>query len=205
MPQINTTTEGSYLNDTTGETALEYDKLLKQHFEYRLSIDLYIYVIPILVILGCTGNYLSLLVTRRRRMRQLPICAIISVLACADSGVLLFSGVRYWIGKVSGYDLKMLSNVTCKIFGGFVYHFVRHYASGLVVLIAATRTIVVFMPLKTSSIAMVRVVKVTCCIVGLVLVCIDASLFWIYELIQDPIETDGNIVYQTRCFIRGSM
>ncbi|CAH1793106.1 unnamed protein product [Owenia fusiformis] len=196
------TRQNGTLNETANTTGLiDYDTMMKEHLEYRLSVDLYVYLLPFWVFLGTFGNCLSAVVSLLKQMRKYSMSTYMFFLAISDTGVLLVSALRYWMGKiVKNGDLKMLNDPACKIIGGFLYHFVRHSSVWIVVLMTFERFIIAFFPLRAKTLVTKRHPVLACLLVWGVLAIIDLNLLWVYELIYDCIVTETTVSIQKRCF-----
>lgn len=183
-----------------------YDAVLKTYPEYRLSLDLYVYVLPWLVALGLFGNVLSFLVVSRKNLRHTAMSINIAVLAVFDSGVLIVSALRYWLGKMTGVDIKMINDVLCIIIGGFLYNYVRHCAVWVVVVITLERVLVVFFPIKLQGYSARRRCQYLLTGVCLVLFVFDFSTFFTYQIIEDCIfsTAQAKVTIQKRCYTQSA-
>lgn len=76
---------------------------------------LWLYVPPIILILGTFGNLLSALIWSRRVFREKPISVYFLALAFVDSLALYTGLVRHWITALTGDNIRDQSSPSCKI------------------------------------------------------------------------------------------
>ncbi|XP_013393494.2 neuromedin-U receptor 2-like [Lingula anatina] len=177
-----------------------YEATLSAHRAYTLSHQLYIWLLPVVILFGTVGNVLSFLVVRRhKKMQNFPIRIYISVLSVADTLVLYLSGFRYWVGKVTGADIKMLNDLFCAVFGGFLYHFVRHLAVWTVVVVTCERFLLLTFPTQTFTV--LRRPMVIMAVLSAVIAVIDSSTLFTFRITDDCVFNDGSttMTIQHRC------
>jgi len=81
----------------------EYEETLMSVPSYRLQKQLYVYVSPIIVVVGMFGNIMSMLVLSSRPMRRVSTYCYLAVLAAVDSLVLGVGLLPKWLDEVP-YD-----------------------------------------------------------------------------------------------------
>lgn len=123
---------------------------LTEYFEYRVHKQLLLYVPPVVFLLGMVGNFLSFLTLNCRAMRRLSTCAYLSVLAVADSAVLVLGLLRIWIAELTGTDVRSLSQVSCKAIQAFG-SCISDFSVWLIMAVTVERFVVVCYPLKVTS------------------------------------------------------
>jgi hypothetical protein len=117
------------------------------------------YIIPFLLLLGMTGNILSLVVFIRVRKRADASVQYLSTLAVSDTGFIVFIGILDWVSYGLGYvtdgryafDFYTHSNATCK-FMGFFRRLLEMASAWAIVAFTVERVYIVWFPLKRSRI-----------------------------------------------------
>ena len=99
-----------------------------------------------IIVLGCVGNILSLLVWVKIRRCKTSTACFLACLAIADL-VALFTGLNFWMAYVVKIDLRFTSRFSCKF---LVYlDFASQYASAwIVVLVTVERAVAACFPFK---------------------------------------------------------
>ena len=77
-----------------------YERALMDIAAYRLHKQLYVYVSPIIVVVGVVGNLLSFIVLVQRPLRRVSTYCYLIVLAVADTVVLTAGLLPRWIEQV---------------------------------------------------------------------------------------------------------
>ena len=89
--------------------------------EFQASELIWKLVPPILIIFGSIGNTLSIVVLTRKSMRNSTTTLYLTFLAFSDILVLYTGLLRQWIFYVFEYDIRIVSEVGCKIHLCLVY------------------------------------------------------------------------------------
>lgn len=140
----------------------DYETILMEFGEYRVSKWIGTYVPPILLIIGTFGNILSFLILRKSMMR-VSTYFYLAVLALADLLVLYIGLLRLWTGEITGVDIRNSNNWICKI-TIFLSYTASDFSVWLIVAVTVERYIAVCHPLKASilcSVQRARVVTVS--------------------------------------------
>jgi len=77
-----------------------YESALMNIAAYRLHKQLYVYLSPIVLVVGVVGNTLSLIVLAQRPLRHVSTYCYLIVLAVADTVVLTAGLLPKWIEQV---------------------------------------------------------------------------------------------------------
>jgi len=77
-----------------------YERALMDIAAYRVHKQLYVYVSPIIVVVGVVGNLLSFVVLVQRPLRRVSTYCYLIVLAVADTLVLTAGLLPKWIEQV---------------------------------------------------------------------------------------------------------
>ena len=97
--------------------------------EYRIATCLWLYVAPVLLVVGVTGNVLSLAVLLGRSFRKSSLSFTLGALAVVDSAVLCTALSRHWIMILSDNQLDVRTSAGA--FGCKLHFFLTYYLSSL--------------------------------------------------------------------------
>ncbi|KAK0046389.1 FMRFamide receptor, partial [Biomphalaria pfeifferi] len=75
---------------------------------------LYLYVSPVLLILGTLGNLFSFIILRRKQMLKVSSYLYLATLAIVDTVVLYCGLLRHWIRELAQVDIQDTSDGACK-------------------------------------------------------------------------------------------
>lgn len=151
----------------------------------RLAIALLIWLLPVVIIFGTIGNIFSFVLMLQREMRHTSTYFYLAILAVADTVVLFVSAFKTWIRTLSNFELLHISDASCKTLT-FLTYFSLHLSAWLIVAVTIERFIVVWFPLKATSICSTRRAKLTTVGIMLTLFLLNIHLFWTAVLISDP-------------------
>ncbi|KAL3878144.1 hypothetical protein ACJMK2_030515 [Sinanodonta woodiana] len=131
----------------------------------------------IFLVLGLTGNLLTVLVLRKIGFSKRPTLFFLFVLAITDSVVLVTGLSRYWILNTFDLDIRTLSDFGCKI-NLFVIYLSMQYSSWILVFVCIERVIKTHFPLQFIRIVTYRRVYVSLIILFFILSGVDLHFFW---------------------------
>jgi hypothetical protein len=151
---------------------------------YWLAETIFVSVFPVILLVGLTGNALSLAVMQTRELRKSPVSVFMSALAVADSLVLLLDFLNNWLKMVPNVFLLNASLGFCK-FHRWFFDVVYTYAAWLVMSLAIERFIVVWFPLKAKSICTKKAA-----LVGVIFMPIFISFTYLHSLFAWHIDED---------------
>ena len=110
---------------------------------YKLAAtELYRYLFPLILLLGTTGNCLSMLVLRRSSMRRRCSSVYLTSLAAVDTVVLYVSGFKTWVRLQTSFELMHVSDVICRLVK-YSFFVSTHLAAWIVVAVTVERFIIV--------------------------------------------------------------
>ena len=159
---------------------------IKETGMYKIAIALLIWILPVVIIFGTTGNVLSFILMLQREMRQTSTYFYLAILAVADTIVLFVSAFKTWIRTWSEFELLHISDASCKTLM-FLAYFSLHLSAWLIVAVTIERFIVVWFPLKATSLCSTTRARYTTVAIVVALFLLNAHLFWTAELLSDPI------------------
>lgn len=175
-------TRMSQLPELLNQSLPENDEpLITDYFEYQIHRQLLLFIPPVVFVLGIVGNFFSFITLNCRSMRRLSTCAYLSVLALADSLVLTVGLLRLWIAELTGIDLRNLSQLSCGTIN-VVASSASDFSVWLIMAVTAERFIVVYYPLRVSSMCNRRRASWIMTILLVTLSAINSHFFWTTEL-----------------------
>ena len=159
MPEVNCTTE--MLNQSTPVPKADDSGIDPK------AIEMVGYVtVPLLFVIGLTGNIFSISVMQTKYFRRSTICIYLTALSLSDTTFILVGPfTKSFVKDLFGRDPKALTVAGCKAFF-FVFRSAKICSSWFVVTICIERFIVVWLPFKAKSIsnrrtALIAVLSVT--------------------------------------------
>ena len=133
-------------------TALPNVHPLEKWLEYmtQLQIDLYVYLSPVLIIVGTCGNMMSLLILRSSYFSKSPCSVLLCMLSVVDTGVLLTGLLRVWIMETFNQDIRVINTVSCRAHY-FLTYVLQHLSSWTVVMVTIERFVSVYSPFRAKQ------------------------------------------------------
>lgn len=111
------------------------------------SAYLWIIISPIFLFVGVFGNILNLFVLRRMHFEKNPTLILLFLLSVTDIAVLLVGLPRYWAKDALQFDLRTVSQFSCK-FSLFLIYISMQLSSWILVLVSVIRVIKTVLPLR---------------------------------------------------------
>lgn len=111
------------------------------------SAYLWIIISPIFLFVGVFGNILNLIVLRRMHFEMNPTLILLFLLSVTDIAVLLVGLPRYWARDALQFDLRTVSQFSCK-FSLFLIYISMQLSSWILVLVSVIRVIKTVLPLR---------------------------------------------------------
>lgn len=111
------------------------------------SAYLWIIISPIFLFVGVFGNILNLIVLRRMHFEKNPTLILLFLLSVTDIAVLLVGLPRYWARDAFQFDLRTISQFSCK-FSLFLIYISMQLSSWILVLVSVIRVIKTVLPLR---------------------------------------------------------
>ena len=87
----------------------------KEEVLIDLSVGLWVFISPVILLIGVVGNALSLLVLCKSNMHHHNTSILLEALAVVDLAILLIGLTRQWILYTFSYDFRGTSSFVCKI------------------------------------------------------------------------------------------
>ena len=111
-----------------------------------------VYISPVIIALGLTGNMLSVIVMLQKSLRKSSSTFLLCSLAITDNVVLITFLMRSWIMAVFGFDMRTVSSIGCKI-SLFLLYFGPHLSSWTLAFVTIERLVSVAWPLHSITAA----------------------------------------------------
>ena len=159
-----------------------HDRIPPEHFIlYHITMVIVKWGYAIVILFGTIGNILAFVVLMHRRMRNTSVNFYLSLLACADTGVLYISAFRTWMTAITGYNFLHVSDAGCKLFM-FMFVVFIHISAWLVVAVSVDRFVAVWFPFKSLTMCNVRRARIVGVVGFVVLVITNCHILWNYQL-----------------------
>ncbi|XP_060578050.1 FMRFamide receptor-like [Ruditapes philippinarum] len=165
------------------------EKTLEDFRQYNIGNFLWIYVSPILIIVGTFGNILSICVLLRPKLRCSTTMFYLTCLSFGDLFTLYTGLLRYWISKAFDVDVRHFSNATCKIHAFLVY-LSLDFTVWILVSVTIDRCLRVSMPFKAKIICTLKRSRYVIAVILFLLVIKNMHFLWNLQLV-DTSECDA--------------
>ena len=126
---------------------------MEAYAEYRIGVDMYRYVSPVLMVFGLIGNTLSFMVMIQRAKTPPPTNLFLAVLAVFDNLALLIPCLSTWLLQMGIANPRL--DAGCGVYY-FLWFGTSYVASYIIAAIALDRAIHVFFPFEAVKLCTVR-------------------------------------------------
>ncbi|XP_062571338.1 cysteinyl leukotriene receptor 1-like [Saccostrea cucullata] len=144
--------------------------------EFQISLDLWIYFSPVLLVVGAFGNTASIFILTRRSFRKSTCMFYLTMLSVADLMVLYTALLRFWIRSAFSVDIRTLSLWSCKIHAFLVY-FAMDFSSWVLMTVTLDRFVLVCFPFKAHLFSTMKKAPYVLLIVVLFLIFVNSHFF----------------------------
>ena len=151
----------------------------RDFLECHIAVVLWKVISPILMIVGISGNLLSLAVLSRKRLHFTTTSVYLRLLAIVDTGVLLFPVLRNVIFYYTAVNIRALSVVACK-FHSWLSTSVLAVSIWLLPVIATERLILVKYPIWAKVHCTRRSAITSVAVLSAIILCINSHIL-IYQ------------------------
>lgn len=154
-------------------------------------------IVPIILLtIGTIGNVFSIVVLLRKRLRKSTTSLYLTVLAVSDLTV-IYSGLsRHWIKHVYNFDVRHMSEISCKV-NVFITYLALYFSSWLLVAVTIERVLVVWFPMNAKFRSNKKIAACVICVLFTVLVVFDAHILYGRK---DIIVFEGNTTKIKLCY-----
>lgn len=164
-----------------------YDRAAIQEtrvYGYTVYRNMHTFISPLIFCIGIIGNILSIIVLRNKRMNNLSISLVLTVLSVTDMIVLTVGLAPEWIGLVFDFDIKVKSSILCKLIH-FILYSSSEISAWLIVAVTVERYFIVCRPLLVPSVCRKsRAIKYIILII-FILCLVNLHNFWTVDIIYE--------------------
>ena len=124
-------------------------KTEESYVESLNSVSAYLWIIfsPIFLFVGVFGNILNLFVLRRMHFEKNPTLTLLFLLSFTDMTVLLVGLPRYWAQNALEFDLRTVSQFSCKL-SLFLIYISMQLSSWILVMVSVIRMVKTVLPIR---------------------------------------------------------
>lgn len=147
---------------------------------YKCAVLLWKIIPPFLILFGTTGNIITIIVLKQKRLRTSPTSIFLATLAMSDILALVTGLLRQWITYTFDVDIrKDVSVAGCRLHW-FVVYLSTQCSSWMLVCVTMERVISSFIPHKRRIFCNMRVAYVAVCVIISFLVVLNAHYLFGY-------------------------
>ena len=155
--------------------------------DHRVKIGLY--ATPFIIFIGTIGNILAILVFSQKSLRGKSTSIFLIGLGVTDTVVLNLGLMPWWVGNVTGREVRTYADAICKIENFFSYAPI-HSSAWILVAVTLERVIAVCLPMKARELVTPRRALISLVVIVVVISGVNAHLLWTNRL---ETNADGNI------------
>ena len=159
------------------------DKNVTDYIQYKVADYIWIYVSPVLILVGTFGNFLSILVLVRKSMRSSTTMFYLTALSFGDLFTLYTGLLRYWIEAFDQVDIRNKTDAGCKIHTFLVY-FSLDFTVWILVAVTLERWLCVSLPFRAKRICSLKMSRIVVIVIICVLFCKNMHFFFTVELVH---------------------
>ena len=167
----------------------------------KIGHFIWVYVSPLLLLVGVVGNTLSVLVLLRKALRSSTTMFYLIFLSVGDILTLYTGLLRYWISNAFDIDVRNISDTGCKIHTFLVY-LSLDFTVWVLVSVTVDRCLSVSMPFRTKRICTIWRSKLIVIFIVFVLSLKNMHFLWNLELSYLRTETCNGKSESIRQFYR---
>ena len=138
---------------------------------------LWMYVSPLIFVIGVIGNILTIAVLRRRKFQGTTTAVYLPLLAAADTAALIFGIIPEWLDYCEIVVFKELHPWTCK-FEKFLFYTSGDTAIWILVAFTFDRFIAVCFPFHKRAVCQPRRASIICGVIFALAVVKNLHVFW---------------------------
>lgn len=156
---------------------------LEDFRQYNIGNYLWIYGSPVLIIVGTFGNFLSICVLLRPKLRCSTTMFYLTCLSFGDLFTLYTGLLRYWIRKAFDVDVRHFSDASCKIHAFLVY-LSLDFTVWVLVSVTIDRCLSVSIPFKAKILCTLKRSAWVIVLILFFLTVKNMHFFWNLELVN---------------------
>lgn len=187
----NTTDSNNITNFTTQDHVLYQTSTEMNSYEDIDEIAAYLWktISPIIFIVGMTGNIIIVVALKKMNFIKRPTYIFLFALALFDMVVLCVGLSQYWVLYTFDFNLRLVSQASCKI-SLFVIYWCMQCSSWILVCVVFERFLKIKFPLKHM-----RFVTIPRCVRVILLVMVVLGGIDMHLLITNGLKVNGNVTY----------
>ncbi|OWF48360.1 G-protein coupled receptor B0563.6 [Mizuhopecten yessoensis] len=144
-------------------------------------MNISVYLLPTLIIMGTIGNILTMVVYFRKPMRSFSVGLYLAVYSADNTLILILIYGGSWLAKGTPYrEAENLSDLGCRI-TQYVNRMVMHYGIWLLVVMTLDRYIYVCHPYKANNFCKVFMSKTALILIAIGVTLVSIHSTWTYE------------------------
>ena len=177
-PGVDTVTYLTPDDPDLNQTVIPLELISPDHGSIYGDLDRYLwmYLSPLIFVMGVVGNALSFAVMRRYKFQGTTTAVYLPVLAVADTAVLIM-GITEWMDYCNFITFKEIHPWTCKM-EKFLFYTSADTAIWILVLFTFDRFIAVCFPLQKRAVCVPRRAYLACLVVLIVSITKNMHVFW---------------------------
>ena len=187
-------------NSTYSDIAYENWGFDDNTIERTLADAIYIYISPILLLLGIMGNLLSIPVLLGLSQRTLSSCVYLAILSALDLVILLIRCGNDWLSHALQLDLTNMlmvsSHTICQVYP-FLFNFLFHLSKWLMICLVIEGYIAIKHPQRAVTMCSLSRAKAIVMLLMVLLTCVNIHFFWSFKLDQPKDSDQQNGFYCT--------
>ena len=179
---VNSVNTTNFSTDTNMSMKYDMNYILPPQPTVTLGEIFEYYAIPVLVILGTTGNIMILVTIRQRNLSNWSICFYLGAYAIGNILILVPILGLEWVCKMAKiHYIDNLSDWTCKLWQ-FLMNVIIFSGVWFIVAMLIDQFIAIWLPLKAMSMCTVFMAKFATIMIIVGLIVISIHAVWTYEL-----------------------
>ncbi|XP_046552579.1 mu-type opioid receptor-like [Haliotis rubra] len=163
-----------------------------QYVEYKASRWVWSIFPPVLMILGTFGNVLSIIVLNRKSMRDSTVSIYLTALSVMDISVLYTGLLRQWLRVVIHLDIRVISEMSCKIHIWVVY-FTLDMSVWILVSVTVERFVSVMYPYTVKKYYTRCTAFVNIAVIAILLLALNSHYLYGLGDVQTTVDGTTNI------------
>lgn len=185
---------GSYFTDTDNVTSdiNGTDSPVKEiSNSSHLDKYLWMYLSPLIFVIGVVGNILTIAVLRRKKFAGTTTATYLPIVAAADTAVLIFGIIPEWLDYCEFIVFKEIHPWTCKV-EKFLFYTSGDTAIWILVAFTFDRFIAVCFPFKKRVVCQPKRALIVCVVIFILAIAKNVHVFWTRGPQYD--EDDGELI-----------
>ncbi|XP_061164590.1 C-C chemokine receptor type 1-like [Saccostrea echinata] len=147
----------------------------------KIANYIWIIISPVIFVFGLTGGFLIILVLIRIKFQRSPLMFFIFILTVTDMTILCVGLVRIWILETWNFDIRSLSEASCRLLH-FLIYFLMQYSSWILVFATLERFIKCRYIMYKSWVTMKKCIIIVI-LLFIFLAALNSHYFWTHSFV----------------------